>query len=156
MSSAKTKRQNKILELIALHEVETQEELASLLGRAGFSVTQATISRDIRELKLSKINGHDGRQKYTAMPSHQHEIGDKLSRVLKEGYVSSTEASHIAVVRTMPGMAMAVAAALDAMELPGLAGCIAGDDTILCAMRSDEDVRTLFDKIDAVVRGYSV
>lgn len=147
----KLKRHEKIVELVNKYEIETQEELAALLNQAGFHVTQATISRDIRELRLSKINSHDGKQKYIAMSVKDNGINDKLSRVLKEGYVSSMEASHMVVVRTIPGMAMAVAAALDAMELPGFAGCIAGDDTIMCALHSDADVEMLMGKINKVV-----
>lgn len=147
----KLKRHEKIIELVNEHEIETQEELAALLNQAGFHVTQATISRDIRELRLSKINSHDGKQKYIAMSVKDNGMNDKLSRVLKEGYVSSMEASHIVVVRTLPGMAMAVAAALDAMDLPGVAGCIAGDDTIMCALHSDADVEILMGRINKVV-----
>lgn len=147
----KLKRHEKIIELVNQYEIETQEELASLLNQAGFRVTQATISRDIRELRLSKVNSHDGKQKYVAMSVKDQGMNDKLSRVLKEAYVSSVEASHLAVVRTMPGMAMAVAAALDAMELSGFAGCIAGDDTIFCALQSDADLELLMGKINKVV-----
>lgn len=147
----KIKRHEKIIELVNKYEIETQEELAKLLNEAGFRVTQATISRDIRELRLSKVNSHDGKQKYIAMSVKDTGMSDKLSRVLKEGYVSSTEASHLVVVRTVPGMAMAVAAAIDAMELSGLAGCIAGDDTIMCALRSDADVDMLLGRINKVV-----
>ncbi len=147
----KTKRQKKILDLIEKYEIETQEELAAHLAEAGCNVTQATISRDIRELKLSKVNTYDGRQKYAAMVPKDQTINDRLTRVLREGYVSSTEASHLLVVHTVPGMAMAVAAAIDAMNLPGLAGCIAGDDTIMCALRREADVDTLAEKISQIV-----
>lgn len=147
----KSKRQEKIIELVNKYEIETQEELAELLTQSGFHVTQATISRDIRELRLSKISSHDGKQKYIVMAVKDKGINDKLERVLKEGYVSSTEASHMVIVKTMPGMAMAVAAALDAMELPGFAGCIAGDDTIMCALRADADVDSLLARINKVV-----
>jgi transcriptional regulator of arginine metabolism len=148
----KSKRQAKILELISQQDIETQEELAAKLAEAGLHVTQATISRDIRELKLSKVNSHAGRQKYAAMVVSDGGISDKLSRVLKEGFVSCTDASHLIVVRTMPGMAMAVAAAIDSMDLPGLAGCVPGDDTIICALRSDEDAAALMSRIDRIVR----
>ena len=147
----KSKRQEKIIELVNKYEIETQEELAELLTQSGFRVTQATISRYIRELRLSKINSHDGKQKYIAMSVKDKGMNDKLERVLKEGFVSSTEASHLVVVKTVSGMAMAVAAALDAMELPGLAGCIAGDDTIMCALRQDADADALISRINKVV-----
>ena len=147
----KSKRHEKIIELVNKYEIETQEELASLLNQAGFRVTQATISRDIRELRLSKGNSHDGKQKYAIMSVKERGLNDKLSKVLKEGYISSMEASNLMVVKTATGMAMAVATALDAMELPGFAGCIAGDDTVMCALHSGADVEMLLNRINKVV-----
>ena len=147
----KLKRHEKIIELVNKYEIETQEELASLLNQAGFRVTQATISRDIRELRLSKVNSHDGKKKYAIMSVKERGLNDKLSKVLKEGYISSMEASNLVVVRTATGMAMAVATALDAMELPGFAGCIAGDDTVMCALHADADVEILLSRINKVV-----
>ena len=141
----KLKRHEKIIELVNKYEIETQEELASL------RVTQATISRDIRELRLSKVNSHDGKQKYAIMSVKERGLNDKLSKVLKEGYISSMEASNLVVVKTATGMAMAVATALDAMELPGFAGCIAGDDTVMCALHSGADVEMLLNRINKVV-----
>ena len=147
----KLKRHEKIIELVNKYEIETQEELASLLNQAGFRVTQATISRDIRELRLSKVNSHDGKQKYAIMSVKERGLNDKLSKVLKEGYISSMEASNLVVVKTATGMAMAVATALDAMELPGFAGCIAGDDTIMCAIRSVEDTVEIMGRLRQLV-----
>ena len=144
----KLKRHEKIIELVNKYEIETQEELASLLNQAGFRVTQATISRDIRELRLSKVNSHDGKQKYAIMSVKERGLNDKLSKVLKEGYISSMEASNLVVVKTATGMAMAVATAL---ELPGFAGCIAGDDTVMCALHSGADVEMLLNRINKVV-----
>ena len=147
----KLKRHEKIIELVNKYEIETQEELASLLNQAGFRVTQATISRDIRELRLSKVNSHDGKQKYAIMSVKERGLNDKLSKVLKEGYISSMEASNLVVVKTATGMAMAVATALDAMELPGFAGCIAGDDTIMCAVRSVDDTIAVMSRLRKLV-----
>ncbi len=147
----KSRRQEKILELIEKYEIETQEELAAHLAAVGCHVTQATISRDIRELKLSKVNTLDGRQKYIAMVPKDQTVNDRLTRVLREGFVSSSEAAYLLVVRTVPGMAMAVAAAIDSLNLPGLAGCIAGDDTIMCALRQEADVSALEAKINQIV-----
>ena len=147
----KLKRHEKIIELVNKYEIETQEELASLLNQAGFRVTQATISRDIRELRLSKVNSHDGKQKYAIMSVKERGLNDKLSKVLKEGYISSMEASDLVVVKTATGMAMAVATALDAMELPGFAGCIAGDDTIMCAVRSVDDTIAVMSRLRKLV-----
>lgn len=148
----KSKRQEEILRLINQHEIDTQEELSRRLKEAGFDVTQATISRDIRELRLSKINTHDGRQKYISVSMTDSGINDRLTRVLKEGYISSSEASRIVVIHTVSGMAMAVAAAIDSLALDGLAGCIAGDDTIMCALSGEADVDELMDKINHIIR----
>ena len=144
-------RHRKIIELIEKHDIETQEELAGYLKEAGFSVTQATVSRDIRELKLSKVPSGNGKQKYVVLKQEDSHLGDKYIRVLKDGFVSMDMAQNILVVKTVPGMAMAVAAAVDAMKFPEIVGCIAGDDTIMVAVRTVEETRTLMDKIHAMI-----
>lgn len=148
----KAKRHAKILELIDQFDIETQEELADRLNQNGFSVTQATISRDIRELKLSKVSGSNGRQKYVAFIKPTMEMTDKYSRVLKEGYISKELASSLIVIKTVTGMAMAVAVAIDHMDLPGVVGCIAGDDTIMCALRSPEDANFVMERINQMLK----
>ena len=143
----KKSRHQKIKELVELYEIETQEELAEKLKEAGYSVTQATVSRDIRELKLSKVPMGDGRQKYTILIHSDHYLSDKYIRVLKDGFVSMDMAQNILVVKTVAGMAMAVAAALDAMKFKEIVGSIAGDDTIMMAVRTVEETKVLMDKI---------
>lgn len=140
-------RHRKMIELIEKYDIETQEELASRLKEAGFTVTQATVSRDIRELKLSKIPSGSGRQKYVVLKQDESHLGDKYIRVLKDGFVSMDKAQNILVVKTVSGMAMAVAAALDALKFPEIVGCIAGDDTIMVAVRTLEDTQLLMEKI---------
>ena len=140
-------RHNKIIEIIEKHDVETQEELASYLRRAGYDVTQATVSRDIRELKLSKVPAGDGRQKYVVIKQDDSQLGDKYIRVLKDGFTSMDMAQNILVVKTVSGMAMAVAAAIDAMKFKEIVGSIAGDDTIMIAVRTVEETRILIDKL---------
>ena len=147
----KKKRHEKIIELIGQYEIETQEELADRLRDAGYQVTQATVSRDIRELKLSKISGGSGRQKYIAFTREETHLGDKYIRVLREGYVSMDLAQNLLVMKTVSGMAMAVAAALDAMKIEEVVGCIAGDNTIMMAMRNEQDARTVMEKIGRIV-----
>lgn len=134
----KTKRQAKILELIRKKDVETQEELSAYLEKEGFQVTQATVSRDIRELKLTKIATENGRQKYAVLSDSDQGMMDKYVRVLQEGLVSMDMAENILVIHTVSGMASAVCAAVDAMKLPEVLGSIAGDDTIICVIRSAE------------------
>lgn len=146
----KLERHSKIVELIGKYEIETQEELARLLQEAGFKVTQATVSRDIRELHLTKVQGESGRQRYVVMQS-QNGFSDKYIRVLRDGFVSMDMAQNILVIKTVSGMAMAVAAALDAMHFHEIVGCIAGDDTILCAIRSVDDTILVMEKIRKLV-----
>lgn len=147
----KRKRQEKIIELITRYEVETQEELVERLQKEGYQVTQATVSRDIRELKLSKIPNGRGRQKYVPFDGEETHLGDKYGRVLKEGYVSMALAQNLLVLKTVPGMAMAVAAAVDAMRIEEVVGCIAGDNTVMMAMGSVEDAQIVLEKIGRMV-----
>ena len=146
----KLERHAKIIELIGKYAIETQEELAGRLNEAGFRVTQATVSRDIRELKLTKMTV-DGRQRYVIVPGPGSQLGDKYIGILREGFLSMDMAQNILVVKTVSGMAMAVAAALDAMNWSEIAGCIAGDDTIMCAIRSVDDTIIVMEKIKKMV-----
>ena len=147
----KIARHAKIIDLINRYDVETQEELAERLNQEGFAVTQATVSRDIRELKLTKISLNGGRQKYAVMHSHSTDMDEKYLRVLKDGFVSMDMAQNILVVKTVSGMAMAVAAAIDAMNWQEVAGSIAGDDTVMCAIRSVDDTLLVIDKINKIL-----
>lgn len=148
----KKNRHGKIVELIAEYDLETQEELAEKLRQEGYDVTQATVSRDIRELNLSKVPIGGGRQKYALLREQHGEMSDKYARVLREGMSGMEMAQSILVVKTVPGMAMAVAAALDAMHMKEIAGTIAGDDTIMLAVRSAEEAEIVREKIDHVLR----
>lgn len=148
----KTGRQTKIIELIENNEVETQEDLAEMLIAQGFKVTQATISRDIRELKLTKVTSENGKQKYALIKSgNAAHIADKYIRVLCDGLVSMEMAQNILVIKTVSGMAMAVAAALDSLHLDGVVGCIAGDDTIMCAIKTVEDTEHVIIKLKKLI-----
>jgi transcriptional regulator of arginine metabolism len=146
----KLERHSKIVELIGRYEIDTQEELAERLRKEGFTVTQATVSRDIRELKLSKVSLDSGKQHYAVMQTKET-YADKYIHILRDGYLSMDMAQNILVIKTVSGMAMAVAAALDAMHLSELVGCIAGDDTIMCAVRSIDDTILLMEKIKKMV-----
>ena len=151
--SLKKTRHNKILEIIARQEIETQEELARQLRLENFDVTQATVSRDIRELKLTKMPAGKGKQKYIVLRQEEtSRMEDKYIRVLKDGFVSMDMAQNILVVKTVSGMAMAVAAAIDAMQFQEVVGSIAGDDTIMMAVRTVEDTQLLIEKIRDLLR----
>ena len=147
----KKTRHAKIIEVIQKYDVETQEELANYLREAGFAVTQATVSRDIRELKLSKIPTGNGKQRYIVLKQDDSHVDDKYIRVLRDGFVSMDMAQNILVVKTVSGMAMAVAAALDALKFPEIVGCIAGDDTIFVAVRWADKTQALMDKIQGMI-----
>ena len=144
----KAKRHSAIMELISNYDIQTQEELTKMLRQAGFDVTQSTVSRDIRELSLMKIPiaGKGGKQKYNVLIPAEGASG-KLVRVFQEAVVSIDSAQNIIVLKTMPGMAMAVAAALDAMSFAHIMGSIAGDDTIFCVTRTTEQAERLLRKL---------
>ena len=156
----KKKRQEQIIEIIQNHEVETQEDLAGYLTEAGYAVTQATVSRDIRELSLEKVPGQKVRQKY-AMRSTipvaaeiKHPAAQPANRyaaLLQDGIVSMEQAGNLLVIKTAVGMAMAVAAALDAMEIEGIIGCIAGDDTIICAVKTEKMVQNVIENLQNLI-----
>ena len=147
----KSVRQQKILELVKSREIATQEELSALLGQEGIYATQATISRDIRELKLKKKPGSARTPVYTldAQPSGMPE--EKLIRVLRDSMISMDEAMNLLIIKTSSGMAMAAAAALDACSFHEILGCIAGDDTIMCATRSVQDTLIVKKKIETII-----
>ncbi len=149
----KRERHEVVVDLINKYDIETQEELAAYLRQEGFDVTQATVSRDIRELKLSKISAGGGRQKYIILSGGDTNLGDKYIRVLRDGFVSMNMAQNILVIKTVQGMAMAVAAAVDAMKLPEIVGCIAGDDTIMAAIKTVEDTRAVMEKLEDIIKG---
>lgn len=145
-------RQSKILEIISKRDIETQEELTQCLKEEGFDVTQATISRDIRQLKLTKIAGENGKRKYVYIHGHSSaQPNDKFVRVLREAFVSVDNAGNLLVIKTVSGMAMAAAAALDSMKLSDIVGCIAGDDTIMCAVKTVEAAEGLVKQISRIV-----
>ena len=146
----KIERHAKIIELINKYDIETQEDLADRLKAAGFDVTQATVSRDIRELKLMKVTKDGGQQCYGVFQPQDVHL-DKYIRILRDGYISMDMAQNIIVIKTVSGMAMAVAAALDHLDLNELVGCIAGDDTVMGAVRTIDDTLILMEKIKRMI-----
>lgn len=147
----KVNRHAKIVELINKYQIETQEELAERLNQVGFHVTQATVSRDIRDLKLTKVPAENGKQKYAVLESGNTAMGEKYIRILRDGFVSMDMAQNILVIKTVSGMASAVCAALDAMKWNEIVGSIAGDDTIMCAIRTVDDTVKVMDKISKII-----
>lgn len=147
----KVRRQSRILELIRSGDINTQEALVEMLNRDGYNVTQATVSRDIRELKITKVSVPGGGFKYAEMNRGNSETTERLARVLKEGVLSLDYAQNILVIKTIQGMAMAVAAAVDVMENTEIVGTIAGDDTIFCAVKSEAKAISLIERLKAEI-----
>ena len=147
----KNKRHEKILEVIEKKNIETQEELAKILNEAGFVVTQATVSRDIKKLGLVKVKGKGSHQKYAPKAASTLVEYDKYVRVLKDAITGMDDAENILVIKTVPGMAMAVAAALDSLRIPEIIGSIAGDDTIMCATNNNRQAKDVMDKIRLMI-----
>ena len=147
----KGKRQEAILALVREFEIETQEELAEKLNKAGFAVTQATISRDIRELKLTKVQ-RGTKQAYTVLTENKYSGSNKYIDILKHSFVSVDMAQNILVIKTASGTAMAVATALDSLHWDEIVGTIAGDDTVMCAIRTVEDTKKLVKKLENILK----
>ncbi len=147
----KSNRHQRIIELINEHSIETQEELASRLQEEGYRVTQATVSRDIRELHLVKAMVDGVRQRYVLLAIKEEQDNTRFVRVLRDGFVSMDMAQNILVIKTVSGMAMAVAAALDSMHFEEIVGNVAGDDTIMCAVRTVEDTIIVIEKLKKLI-----
>lgn len=143
-------RQSKILELIENNEIETQEELADYLKKLGIDVTQATVSRDIRELRLVKVLAKSGKYKYAAMGQNVEGTTDRLIKIFKNSIVSVDIAGHLLVVKTLPGAAQICGSAVDSLGIDEIVGTIAGDDTIFIAISNIDkiyDIREIFHKL---------
>ncbi len=147
----KVARHEKIMELIQQYDIDTQEELAARLNEAGFKVTQATVSRDIRALKMTKVAGRDGKSRYAILQNTSAVLGDKYTRVLHDALTSIDVGQNMIVIKTVPGMAMGVAAALDAMKWEEILGSIAGDDTVMCAAGTSEQAVTAAQRLRGIL-----
>ena len=148
----KVARHEKIKELIQQYDIDTQEELASRLNEAGFKVTQATVSRDIRALKMMKVTGKDGKSRYVILQELPTELGEKYTRVLHDALLTIDQGQNILVIRTVPGMAMGVAAALDAPNWEEILGSIAGDDTVMCVARTLEEASSVAERLKSILQ----
>lgn len=135
-SMNKGQRHIKIREIITKFDIETQDELVDFLCGDGFNVTQATVSRDIKELHLVKVPTNNGRYKYSLPADQRFNPQQKLKRILIDSFVSIDQADNLLVMKTMPGNANAVGALIDILEWPEIMGTICGDDTILLICRN--------------------
>ena len=148
----KYNRHSKILELIERNAIETQEELAEKLKALGMDVTQATVSRDIKELRLIKVMNEDGRYRYAALAQSEGSISNKLLTIFIESFVTCDYANNIVVVKTLSGMAQASAAAVDALKWTEIVGTIAGDDTIMIICRAEKIAEELVNKFNKMAK----
>ena len=147
----KNSRHTCILEIIEDHVIETQDDLIEKLKESGYLVTQATVSRDIKQLGLIKTATKDGGYKYTVARSENSSNENKLKNIMRETVVNAQDAQNIIVVKTFPGMANAAAAALDALVGEAVIGSIAGDDTIFIVVRNAEDAAEFTDFIKEII-----
>ncbi|MDD2494561.1 MAG: arginine repressor [Tissierellia bacterium] len=145
-------RQTKILELISKKEIETQEELADGLKAMGIDVTQATISRDIKELRLVKVMSKSGKYKYATIGQSQEGITDRLNKIFENSVVSIDTAVNIIIIKTIPGAAQICASAIDYMGIDDIGGTLAGDDTVFVAIKSVEAVEIVLDQFKKNIR----
>lgn len=148
----KNRRQNAILELIREHTIDTQEMLQEMLASRGFSVTQATVSRDIRELNLVKSVGDDGVYKYRADRVREQEVvSDTFIPILRHAARSAEAANNLVVLKTHTGMGNAAGAAVDAMAIPGCVGTLAGDDTLLIIAKTVSDAENICAYLNSLI-----
>lgn len=143
----KTRRHAKILELINEHSVDTQEELLRLLREDGFDVTQATVSRDIKELRLVKTQTGSGRYRYTAPKDGSRDISSRFFSLFSENTLSVQNACNMVVIKSLTGMAQAVCAAMDSLHWDGIVGTLAGDDTIFVVTKDEECARRFTEEL---------
>ena len=144
----KSKRQEKILELIAQYAIETQEELLERLSECGIPSTQATVSRDIKELRLLKVLSEKGSYKYATADKAEHGLADRFIRIFNESVISIVPASNLIVIKTISGSAHAAGEAIDTLHWPEIVGTISGDNTLLIIAQNVEDVEVLMQKIE--------
>ena len=140
-------RQSMILELIDKYDIETQDELSDILKKNGFEVTQATISRDIKELKLVKVQSGGGTYKYAASGREPGGKLDVLKRIFRDTVVSMQQAASLIVIKTLTGSANAAAEAIDKLEMPDIVGTLAGDNTIFIAVREEGNQKKIMEEL---------
>ena len=143
----KTKRQNEILQMISSQDIKTQEELANGLRARGYQVTQATVSRDIRELHLIKVASLSGGYKYAKQERHETAVSERLTRILSDSLIHVEQAGNILVVNTLSGSANVAAEALDTLSWPEILGTIAGDNTIFLVVRNEAHAEEIAQRI---------
>ena len=148
----KTARHTAILSILESQTIVTQEELATALRKRGFDVTQATVSRDIKELRLIKVMGQDGVYKYASLDGSATGMSDRFMRIFAHSVLSFASAGTLIVLKTISGSANVACEAIDSLHWPEIVGTIAGDNTIFCALRSESDVPVVLEKFRILVK----
>lgn len=144
----KSGRQSEILQIISEQDIETQQQLLEALAERGIKSTQATLSRDIKDMRLVKELGPNGAYRYAASRSDSDNYDERLKKIFRESIVSYDVAQNLFIIRTLPGLANGACSAIDAMHLEGLVGTLAGDDTAFLAMRDAEAAKKLYHEIE--------
>jgi len=147
----KSERQQKILEIIQSEDIETQEELVERLRELGYDVTQATVSRDIKELRLTKVLTETGKYKYAVLSGPEANITEKLIKVFSESIIKYDTADNLVIIKTITGAAQGAAAAIDSLNWPEVIGTIAGDDTIFIATKGNAAAEKIVERIKAIL-----
>ncbi|MBQ9112133.1 MAG: arginine repressor [Clostridia bacterium] len=150
----KNERQARILEIVSRFEVQTQEEITELLQSEGFKVTQATVSRDLKDLKLTKNMTSTGLYRYSVSRGHDHMGMVKLNNAMLESIISVNYSMNNVVIKTFPGLAQAVASSVDALNIDSILGCVAGDDTIIVVTLDEESSAEISEKIKELMKTY--
>ncbi len=151
----KAQRHARILELISKYEIDTQEEMMERLQKEGFKVTQATVSRDLKELKLTKTLTARGTYRYSAHGTVRYQTNNvKLNHAMVDSIVMVDYALNNVVIKTYPGMAQGVASAIDSLNLSGILGCVAGDDTIIIVTRDTDSATEINSKITDIIKSF--
>lgn len=152
----KVTRHEKILELIEKKDIETQEELAEELRKSGIEITQATVSRDIKKLKLIKVLGEEGRYKYASTAKNEVDLSDKLVNIFSHSVISVENVNNFVVVKTLSGSGNAAAETIDSLNFKEIVGTIAGDNTIFIMARTSEQAFEIVKKMKRVIREQGV
>ena len=150
----KSQRQARILELVSKYEIETQDEMMSRLISEGFKVTQATVSRDLRELKLTKTLTARGTYRYSVNSGRAHTGNVRLNNAMVDSIIQVEYSLNNVVIKTYPGLAQAVASAVDALNMHSILGCVAGDDTIIIVTANEESSAEIKEKITELMRSF--
>ena len=144
-------RQSAILEIIAERDIETQHQLLLALAERGVKSTQATLSRDIKDMRLVKELGPNGNYRYVAAKLDTDDFDERLRKIFKESVVSYDVAQNLVVIKTLPGLGQGACSAIDSMEIHGLVGSLAGDDTLFLAMRDNDSAKAFYHEIESII-----